>query len=43
MIEVDELPRTARPDKIPSLRPAFNKNGTVTAVNASAISDAQRR
>ena len=38
-IEEDELPRTARPDKIPGLRPAFNKDGTVTAANASAISD----
>lgn len=39
IVEVDELPRTARPDKIPSLRPAFSKDGTVTAANASAISD----
>ncbi|MEM7662337.1 MAG: acetyl-CoA C-acyltransferase [Pseudomonadota bacterium] len=39
VVEADELPRTARPDKIPSLRPAFNKDGTVTAANASAISD----
>ncbi len=39
VVEVDELPRTARPDKIPSLRPAFSKDGTVTAANASAISD----
>ena len=38
-VDADELPRTARPDKIPSLRPAFNKDGTVTAANASAISD----
>ena len=38
-IDEDELPRTARPDKIPTLRPAFNKEGTVTAANASAISD----
>ncbi|HIG20974.1 MAG TPA: thiolase family protein [Henriciella marina] len=38
-VDVDELPRTAMPDKIPSLRPAFNKDGTVTAANASAISD----
>ncbi len=37
--DTDELPRTARPDKIPELRPAFNKDGTVTAANASAISD----
>ncbi|MEL7547033.1 MAG: thiolase family protein [Pseudomonadota bacterium] len=39
VVDADELPRTARPDKIPSLRPAFNKDGTVTAANASAISD----
>jgi len=39
IVDSDELPRTARPDKIPSLRPAFNKDGTVTAANASAISD----
>jgi acetyl-CoA C-acetyltransferase len=38
-VETDELPRTARPDKIPQLRPAFSKDGTVTAANASAISD----
>jgi acetyl-CoA C-acetyltransferase len=35
----DELPRKARPDKIPGLRPAFSPDGTVTAANASAISD----
>lgn len=39
IIDTDELPRTARPDKIPTLRPAFSKDGTVTAANASAISD----
>jgi len=38
-VDEDQLPREARPDKIPSLRPAFNKDGTVTAANASAISD----
>lgn len=38
-VEQDELPKSARPDKIPHLRPAFNKDGTVTAANASAISD----
>ncbi|MFZ1988284.1 MAG: acetyl-CoA C-acyltransferase [Alphaproteobacteria bacterium] len=38
-IESDEQPRLARPDKIPSLRPAFKKDGTVTAANASSISD----
>ncbi len=39
VVDTDELPRIARPDKIPSLRPAFGKDGTVTAANASAISD----
>ncbi|MBI1251727.1 MAG: acetyl-CoA C-acyltransferase [Alphaproteobacteria bacterium] len=38
-IAEDELPRKARPDKIPQLKPAFTKDGTVTAANASAISD----
>jgi acetyl-CoA C-acetyltransferase len=38
-IVVDELPRKAKPDKIPALRPAFTPDGTVTAANASAISD----
>ncbi len=38
-VETDELPRKARPEKIPTLRPAFGKDGTVTAANASAISD----
>ncbi|RVT82138.1 acetyl-CoA C-acyltransferase [Rhodobacteraceae bacterium CCMM004] len=35
----DEQPRTARPDKIPHLKPAFRKDGTVTPANASSISD----
>ena len=35
----DELPRKAKPEKIPTLKPAFEKDGTVTAANASAISD----
>ncbi|NWG54938.1 MAG: thiolase family protein [Hydrogenophilaceae bacterium] len=39
VVDTDELPRKARPDKIPSLKPAFSKDGTVTAANASAISD----
>lgn len=39
VIDADELPRKARPDKIPSLKPAFTPDGTVTAANASAISD----
>jgi len=38
-IEHDEQPLKARPDKIPALRPAFKKDGTVTAANASSISD----
>jgi acetyl-CoA C-acetyltransferase len=37
--DVDELPTKAKPDKIPGLKPAFTKDGTVTAANASAISD----
>ena len=39
LIEVDEQPGKARPDKIRSLRPAFIKDGTVTAANSSSISD----
>ncbi|MBT2131678.1 acetyl-CoA C-acyltransferase [Aliiroseovarius lamellibrachiae] len=35
----DEQPGNARPEKIPSLKPAFKKDGTVTAANASSISD----
>ena len=38
-IASDEQPRNARPEKIPHLKPAFAKNGTVTAANASSISD----
>jgi acetyl-CoA C-acetyltransferase len=37
--DTDELPTKANPDKIPTLKPAFTKDGTVTAANASAISD----
>lgn len=39
VVAVDEQPGNARPDKIPQLRPAFKKDGTVTAANASSISD----
>jgi acetyl-CoA C-acetyltransferase len=35
----DEGPMNARPDKIPSLRPVFKKDGTVTAANASSLND----
>ncbi|MEM7526480.1 MAG: acetyl-CoA C-acyltransferase [Pseudomonadota bacterium] len=38
-VETDEQPRNARPDKIPHLKPAFRKDGTVTPANASSISD----
>ncbi|GAA6191030.1 acetyl-CoA C-acetyltransferase [Phaeobacter gallaeciensis] len=37
--DADEQPKTARPEKIPTLKPAFRKDGTVTAANASSISD----
>ena len=39
VVDTDEGPGAARPDKIPSLRPAFKKDGTVTAANSSSISD----
>lgn len=39
VLDTDELPRKAKPEKIPSLKPAFTEGGTVTAANASAISD----
>ncbi len=39
VVEIDEQPGKARPEKIPNLRPAFKKDGTVTAANASSISD----
>ena len=35
----DEQPASARPDKIPNLKPAFRDGGTVTAANSSSISD----
>ncbi len=38
-IKQDEQPAKARPDKIPGLKPAFKKDGTITAANASSISD----
>ena len=38
-VSTDEQPRNARPDKIPTLKPVFRKGGTVTAANASSISD----
>lgn len=38
-IDTDEQPHKAAIDKIPSLKPAFRKDGTVTAANSSSISD----
>jgi acetyl-CoA C-acetyltransferase len=39
VIDKDEQPAKASPEKIPSLKPAFRKDGTVTAANSSSISD----
>ncbi len=39
VISEDEQPAKARPEKIPHLKPAFRKDGTVTAANSSSISD----
>lgn len=39
VVSTDEQPGKARPDKIPLLKPAFKKDGSVTAANASSISD----
>ena len=39
LVAIDEAPTKAMPEKIPTLKPAFKKDGTVTAANASSISD----
>jgi len=39
VVDQDEQPLSAKIDKIPSLKPAFAKDGTITAANASSISD----
>ena len=39
VVSTDEQPGKARPDKVPLLKPAFKKDGSVTAANASSISD----
>jgi len=39
VVAEDEQPAKARPEKIPQLKPAFRKDGTVTAANSSSISD----
>jgi acetyl-CoA C-acetyltransferase len=38
-VSQDEQPGKGRPDRIPTLKPAFQPNGTVTAANAASISD----
>ncbi|QNQ10751.1 acetyl-CoA C-acyltransferase [Sphingomonas alpina] len=38
-VTLDEQPEKGDPSKIPTLRPAFSKDGTITAANASSISD----
>jgi len=39
IVDADEQPGSARPEKIPLLKPAFRKDGTVTPANSSSISD----
>ena len=39
LVKTDEQPPKARPEKIPTLKPAFRDGGTVTAANSSSISD----
>jgi acetyl-CoA C-acetyltransferase len=39
VVAIDEQPGKANPEKIPNLKPAFAKDGTITAANASSISD----
>ena len=39
VVDTDEQPGKAQPAKIPALKPAFAKDGTITAANASSISD----
>ena len=39
LVAIDEQPGNARPEKIPALKPAFAKDGSVTAANSSSISD----
>jgi acetyl-CoA C-acetyltransferase len=39
LVSEDDGPKSARPEKIPSLRPVFKKDGSVTAANSSSIND----
>jgi acetyl-CoA C-acetyltransferase len=38
-VEIDEQPGNAKPEKIPGLKPAFAKDGTITAASSASISD----
>jgi acetyl-CoA C-acetyltransferase len=38
-VEIDEQPGNAKPEKIPTLKPAFAKDGTITAASSASISD----
>jgi acetyl-CoA C-acetyltransferase len=38
-VDTDEQPGNARPDKVPNLKPAFAKDGTITAASSASISD----
>jgi acetyl-CoA C-acetyltransferase len=39
LVSIDEQPGNAKPEKIPTLKAAFKKDGTITAANSSSISD----
>jgi acetyl-CoA C-acetyltransferase len=39
LVEDDDGPKLAKPDRIPTLKPVFEQDGTITAANASSISD----
>jgi acetyl-CoA C-acetyltransferase len=39
VVEIDEQPGKAKPEKIPTLKPAFAKDGTITAATSASISD----
>src|SRR5205085_11166658 len=39
LVTEDEGPKNAKPDKVAGLKPAFKKDGTITAANSSSIND----
>jgi acetyl-CoA C-acetyltransferase len=39
LVTEDEGPKNAKPDKVPTLKPVFKKDGTITAANASSLND----